>query len=367
MSLRKNHPILSIVNGVLVDLPTPPNLTYFWGFGSLLGVTLALQIISGLLLTTRYNRSAEGSFDSVVDIFQETNFGWFFRLLHSTTARFFFLFLYTHMARGLYYSSYRRPEVWNLGVVIYLILMATAFLGYVLPWGQISYWGATVITNLLSAIPFVGSKLVVWVWGGYAVGGATLTRFYTLHFLIPFLVLALVGLHIFFLHFYGSSNPMGISTKSFRVFFHHYYRWKDSVGFIIYFFSLLLVTFLFGYNLIDAENFILANSLVTPTHIQPEWYFLFAYAILRSIPNKLGGVVARLLSILFLFLFPFKHITFSSHTGLRVPSRLVFWLFVVNFIVLTWLGIIPAEYPFTFVSLVCTLFYFILAGLILSF
>ncbi len=359
MFFRKSHPLVSIVNGVLVDLPTPPNLTYFWNFGSLLGLTLIIQVVSGLILTTRYERGGENSFDSVVSIFQETRSGWLFRLAHSTIARFFFLFLYLHMARGLYFASYSRSEVWNLGVLIYFILMGTAFLGYVLPWGQISYWAATVITNLLSAIPFIGTKLVVWVWGGYAVRVPTLTRFYTLHFLLPFLVIFLVVLHIFFLHTSGRRNPLGISSHSFRVSFHYYYAWKDILGIAFYFFVLLVVTCLYGYNLMDAENFILANSLVTPTHIQPEWYFLFAYAILRSIPNKLGGVVALVRSILVLFLFPFKSVYLSSGFSLSPITRLSFWTFIVIFILLTWLGIIPAEYPFTVVRAWLTFFYFV--------
>jgi len=222
-----------------------------------------------------------------------------------------------------------------------------------------SYWAATVITNLLSAIPFIGTKLVVWVWGGYAVSVPTLTRFYTLHFLLPFLVIFLVGLHIFFLHASGRSNPLGVNSSRFIISFHYYYSWKDILGMVFYFFMLLVVTCLYGYNLIDAENFILANSLVTPTHIQPEWYFLFAYAILRSIPNKLGGVVALVSSILVLFFFPLKTNYLSSGFSLSPTTRLFFWTFITIFILLTWLGIMPAEYPFTIVRAWLTFFYFL--------
>lgn len=359
MLIRKSHPLVKIINGVLVDLPSPVNISYFWNFGSLLGVTLVLQIITGLLLATRYV-SGSASFDSVVSIFQDVNFGWLLRLLHSTIASFFFLFIYLHIGRGLYFSSYNYSQVWNIGVIIYFILIGTAFLGYVLPWGQISYWAATVITNLLSAIPYLGTMLVQWVWGGFAVSYPTLTRFYMLHFLIPFIIVFLVALHLFYLHNTGRSNPLGIRSSSFKLPFHYYYSIKDILGFVIYFFLLLSVAFLLGYSLIDAENFILSNPLVTPTHIQPEWYFLFAYAILRSIPNKLGGVVALVISIIILFLLPFTNNSYVNSTSFSLLKRFVFWIFVVCFIILTWLGMIPADYPYTFLRIIITCSYFIL-------
>ncbi len=357
---RKYHPLLKILNGTLVDLPCPVNITSFWNYGSLLGLVLIVQLVRGILLATRFTGHSDYSFDRVVLIFQDRNYGWLIRLIHSTGASFFFLFIYLHIGRGLYYGSYSsKPEVWNLGVLIYFILIGTAFLGYVLPWGQISYWAATVITNLLSAIPYLGPFMVEWVWGGFAVGNPTLVRFFALHYLLPFVVLALVVLHIFYLHVRGSSNPLGISSFSYKVYFHYYFSTKDFLGFVIFGFFFMYFTLVHGYSFIDAENFIPANPLVTPAHIQPEWYFLFAYAILRSIPNKLGGVVALVISIAVLFLIPL----FSTHTvGGVVYSpfrRFVFWLFVGNFFLLTWLGRCPAEPPFVILSLACSILYFL--------
>lgn len=365
--LRKSNPLISILNGVLVDLPTPANISIFWNFGSLLGLTLVLQLLTGILLATRFRALSEFSFERVVLIFQDSNYGWLLRLLHSTGASFFFLFLYLHMGRGLYYGSYNKMEVWNLGVIIYLLLIGTAFLGYVLPWGQMSYWAATVITNLLSAIPYFGPSLVQWVWGGFAVGSPTLVRFFALHYLLPFVVTALVVLHIFFLHSNGSNNPLGFSSITYKVPFHYSYSVKDSLYFLVFLFFLLFFSLTLGYAFIDAENFIPANPLVTPVHIQPEWYFLFAYAILRSIPNKLGGVLALLMSILVMFIFPLLSPKFSGGVVFSPVLRCLFWFFVANFFILTWLGIMPAEPPFVVVSQVSTIFYFFLIFLIFIF
>ena len=356
--LRKHNPVLNIVNGVIIDLPTPANITIMWNWGSLLGLTLIIQLVSGVLLATRFTAMSEYSFERVVVIFQESNYGWLLRLLHSTGARFFFLFLYMHIGRGLYYGSYQKKEVWNIGLAIYLILIGTAFLGYVLPWGQISYWAATVITNLLSAVPYVGGIIVQWVWGGFAVGSPTLVRFFALHYLLPFVVTALVVLHIFFLHSEGSSNPIGIRSNTYKVAFHYSYRVKDSLYFFLYIWLLLILSLTLGYSFMDAENFIPANPLVTPAHIQPEWYFLFAYAILRSIPNKLGGVVGLLLAILVFFVYPFIASTTAGGIVFSPLGRVVFWGVVVSFLLLTWLGIIPAEPPFVIVSILITRIYF---------
>jgi ubiquinol-cytochrome c reductase cytochrome b subunit len=360
ISFRKSHPLVKIINSVLVDLPTPANLSINWNYGSLLGLILVIQLVSGIILSTRFSGHSDMSFESVIMLCQDANYGWLLRLVHSTGASFFFVFLYLHIGRGIYYGSYVFPEVWNLGVAIYLILIGTAFLGYVLPWGQMSYWAATVITNLLSAIPFVGKTIVEWVWGGFAVSNPTLTRFFALHYLLPFIVCVLVGLHLFYLHMYGRSNPLGISSNTNKVPFHYYYSVKDTFVFIVFLFVFIVFMLKWGYIFIDAENFIPANPLVTPTHIQPEWYFLFAYAILRSIPNKLGGVMALLFSVLFLFLFTvssskllFRGFNFSP------IARLVFWSFIGNFFLLTWLGSCPAEEPFNSVALYCTLFYFL--------
>lgn len=361
LSFRKHTPLVKIVNSTLVDLPSPANLSVNWNYGSLLGLILVIQLVSGIILATRFSGHDSLSFDSVISIYQDANYGWLLRLVHSTGASFFFLFIYLHIGRGLYYGSYIYPEVWNLGVVIYLLLIGTAFLGYVLPWGQISYWAATVITNLLSTVPGLGQVLVEWVWGGFAVANPTLTRFFALHYLLPFLVTVLVILHIFYLHSYGSSNPLGVSSAGYKVSFHYYYSVKDLFGYLVFIFIFLVVTLKYGYIFIDAENFVPANPLVTPKHIQPEWYFLFAYAILRSIPSKLGGVLGLLLSVLVLFLFSVNSTNLLFRGVLYSPlARFTFWSLVRVFLLLTWLGSCPAEAPYTDVSMLCTLLYFFL-------
>ncbi len=367
MYFRKHHPLVKILNSSIIDLPTPANLRVNWNYGSLLGLVLVIQLVTGIVLAMRYSRHTALSFDSVILIYQDANYGWFIRLLHSTGASFFFVFLYLHIGRGLYYGSYVYPELWNIGVVIYLLLIGTAFLGYVLPWGQISYWAATVITNLLSAIPFIGGIIVEWVWGGFAVANPTLTRFFALHYLMPFIVTALVVLHLFFLHLNGRTNPLGISSNTNKVSFHYYYSVKDLYVYILFLFVFLFVTLNYGYNLIDAENWIPANALVTPTHIQPEWYFLFAYAILRSIPNKLGGVIGLVAAVIVLFLFTInsKTLLFSGFNFSPV-ARFLFWTFISNFVLLTWLGSCPAETPFNEVGLGCTFLYFSLVVIIVS-
>jgi len=367
LTFRNQHPLIKIVNGTVIDLPTPSNISVNWNYGSLLGLVLVLQLLTGIVLAMRFSGHVSLSFDSVILLYQDASYGWFIRLVHSTGASFFFVFLYLHIGRGLYYGSYVFPELWNIGVAIYLILIGTAFLGYVLPWGQMSYWAATVITNLLRAIPLLGPTLVEWVWGGFAVSNPTLTRFFALHYLLPFVVSALVILHIFFLHMHGRSNPLGVSSSTRKVPFHYYYSVKDGYVYFVFMFVFMFVTLRYGYNLIDAENWIPANALVTPTHIQPEWYFLFAYAILRSIPNKLGGVLGLVLAVMFLFVF-----TLSSSTlifrGMHFSpvSRLVFWTFVANFALLTWLGSCPAESPYNEVALACTVIYFVLISCIRS-
>jgi len=361
MIFRKHNPLVKILNSSLVDLPTPVNLSLNWNYGSLLGFILMLQLITGILLCIRFSVNSFLSFDSVILLYQDANYGWLLRLLHSTGASFFFVFLYLHIGRGLYYGSYVYQELWNIGVLIYLLLIGTAFLGYVLPWGQISYWAATVITNMLSAIPFIGVLVVEWVWGGFAVSNPTLTRFFALHYLLPFIITFLVILHLFFLHLNGSSNPLGVSSNSNKVTFHSYYSVKDIYFILVFLFLFLFITLKYGFNLIDAENWIPANSLVTPNHIQPEWYFLFAYAILRSIPRKLGGVLGLVLAVLVLFLFSInsKLLIFSGF-NFSPLARLVYWVFIFNFLLLTWLGSCPAEGVYNNAALFCTLLYFIL-------
>lgn len=353
------------MNGTLVDLPTPANISVNWNYGSLLGLTLIIQLVTGLILAFRFSAHSSLSFDSVILITQDASYGWFLRLLHSTGATMFFVWVYLHIARGIYYGSFVIQEVWNLGVVIYLILMGTAFLGYVLPWGQISYWGATVITNLLSSVPYVGTELVQVVWGSFSVDNPTLTRFFTLHYLLPFIIAVLAMLHLFFLHMSGSSNPLGVSSNVFKVPFHHYFSVKDLMVYFVVLFLFLIGTLHLGYSFIDAENFIPANPLVTPVHIQPEWYFLFAYAILRSIPNKLGGVIALLLAVLVLFAFSInsRNFLFSGFQFSPV-MRFVFWSLVSNFALLTWLGACPASEPFTTVALPLSATYFILMSVL---
>lgn len=366
MIIRKSHPLIKIVNGTIIDLPSPANLSLNWNYGSLLGFILVIQLFSGILLATRFSGHSDISFDSVVFLFQDSNFGWLLRLIHSTGASFFFLFIYLHIGRNIYYGSYVYGELWNIGVLIYFLLIGTAFLGYVLPWGQISYWAATVITNLLSAIPLIGRLVVEWVWGGFAVSNPTLTRFYALHYLIPFIIVALVILHIFYLHIRGRSNPLGVSSATNKVSFHYYYSVKDLYIFIVALFFLIIVTLNLGYDFIDAENFTPANPLVTPKHIQPEWYFLFAYAILRSIPNKLGGVLGLVFSVSFLFIFSVSSKNMFFIGVLYSPvSRFLFWFLVSDFFLLTWLGRCPAETPYTEVALLCTIFYFTLITLLI--
>lgn len=367
MNFRKHHPLVKIINGAVVDLPTPANLRINWNYGSLLGLVLVIQLVTGIVLAMRFSGHSSLSFDSVILIYQDANYGWFLRLIHSTGARFFFVFLYLHIGRGLYYGSYVYPELWNIGVLIYLILIGTAFLGYVLPWGQMSYWAATVITNLLSAIPFLGTVLVEWVWGGFAVSNPTLTRFFALHYLLPFVVSALVVFHLFFLHQNGRTNPLGVSSNTNKVSFHYYYSVKDLYVFMVFIFIFLFVTLNYGYNLIDAENWIPANPLVTPTHIQPEWYFLFAYAILRSIPNKLGGVLGLVAAVRVLFGFSIysQNLMFRGFNFSPI-ARLLYWTFIRVFLLLTWLGSCPAETPYNEVGLFCTVVYFALVAVIIA-
>jgi len=365
MSFRKYHPLIKIVNSVLVDLPAPANISVKWNMGSLLGLILILQIIRGVVLSMRFSAHSDVSFDTLILITQDIGYGWLLRLVHSTGASFFFLIVYLHIGRGLYYGSYVYVTVWNIGCVILLLLIGTAFLGYVLPWGQISYWAATVITNLLTVIPFVGVSIVKWVWGQYAVGNPTLTRFFTLHYLLPFVILVMAIAHIFYLHSKGRRNPLGVSSSTYKVPFHYYFRAKDSFYYIIFLFAFCYVTLSYGYNLMDRENFIPANPYSTPLHIQPEWYFLFAYAILRAVPNKTGGILGLLFAVLFLFVPAIKGGSLLFRGMIFSPlSRFIYWSFCANFLFLTWLGRCPAASPYNEVALICTFIYFFLFSLV---
>ena len=356
--IRKSHPLLKIITGAVVDLPSPSNLSIWWNFGSLLGLCLGIQILTGLFLAIHYTGDVRCAFDSVVHITRDVNYGWFLRAIHANGASFFFICIYCHIGRGLYYGSYLFTPTWGTGIVILLLTIGTAFLGYVLPWGQMSFWGATVITNLVSAVPYVGKIIVEWIWGGFAVDNATLSRFYALHFLLPFTILALVVLHLLFLHETGSNNPLGLNSDGDKVPFHLYYTRKDLVGFVILLFLLVLIVLFSPQIITDPENFIPANPLVTPVHIQPEWYFLFAYAILRSIPNKLGGVVALLASILILGLLPFLYTRKLRGFMFYPLNQVYFWFFVGIFLILTWIGACPVEDPFIFYGQSFTVLYF---------
>nr|Q9XKK0.1 RecName: Full=Cytochrome b; AltName: Full=Complex III subunit 3; AltName: Full=Complex III subunit III; AltName: Full=Cytochrome b-c1 complex subunit 3; AltName: Full=Ubiquinol-cytochrome-c reductase complex cytochrome b subunit [Maculabatis gerrardi]BAA78468.1 cytochrome b [Maculabatis gerrardi] len=358
MNIRKTHPLIKIVNNSLIDLPTPSNISIWWNFGSLLGLCLIIQILTGLFLAMHYTADISSAFSSVAHICRDVNYGWLIRNTHANGASMFFICVYLHIARGFYYGSYLYKETWNIGVIILVLLMATAFVGYVLPWGQMSFWGATVITNLLSALPYIGDMLVQWIWGGFSVDNATLTRFFTFHFLLPFVIVALTMVHLLFLHETGSNNPIGLDSNMDKIPFHPYYSYKDLLGF---FMLLLLITFLalFMPNLLgDTENFIPANPLVTPPHIKPEWYFLFAYAILRSIPNKLGGVLALAFSIFILLLVPMLHTSKQQSLIFRPITQILFWLLVANTIILTWIGGQPVEQPFIIIGQIASITYF---------
>nr|AIX92142.1 cytochrome b [Monomachus antipodalis] len=357
-SIFKNYEILNLIKISLLNLPTPMNISMWWNFGSLLGFCLMIQIITGLILSMHYCCHINMAFDSLIHIIQDVNYGWLFRLMHMNGASMFFICIYIHIGRGLYYNSYILMMTWIMGVLILFLLMAIAFMGYVLPWGQMSLWGATVITNLVSAIPFLGDVLVQWLWGGFSVGNPTLNRFYSFHFFLPFILIIFVVLHLMFLHLKGSSNPLGLNSNLFKISFHPYYSFKDLIGFLLIFMIFMLIIMINPYILSDPENFIKANSMITPKHIQPEWYFLFAYAILRSIPNKLGGVFALIMSILILIILPFLKVKNMQSNKFYFLNQIFFWIFVVNFILLTWIGAKSIEEPFIIIGQVLTFLYF---------
>nr|QHI42794.1 cytochrome b [Syngnathus rostellatus] len=359
-NLRKTHPILKIANDALVDLPAPSNISIWWNFGSLLGLCLGAQILTGLFLAMHYTSDIATAFSSVTHICRDVNYGWLIRNMHANGASFFFICIYMHIARGLYYGSYLYKETWNVGVILLLLVMATAFVGYVLPWGQMSFWGATVITNLMSAVPYVGTDLVQWVWGGFSVDNATLTRFFAFHFLLPFIVAAATVLHLLFLHETGSNNPAGLNSDADKISFHPYFSYKDLLGFAVLLITLVSIA-LFSPNVLgDPDNFTPANPLVTPPHIKPEWYFLFAYAILRSIPNKLGGVLALLSSILVLMVVPILHTSKQRGLTFRPTGQILFWALVADMAILTWIGGMPVEAPYIIIGQVASVIYFMI-------
>ena len=356
-------PIFSWLNSMVGSkYQTPKNLNYAWNFGSLAGLALVLQIITGILLAMNYDPNVDAAFNSVERIMRDVNGGWFIRYMHAVGASMFFIVTYLHMARSLYYGSYKYPRelLWFFGLIIFLMMMATAFMGYVLPWGQMSFWGATVITSLFSAIPWIGEGIVNWLWGGFSVANPTLNRFYALHYLMPFMIVGLVMLHIGALHMFGSNNPTGVEVKSRKdtVSFHPYYTYKDLLGFCV--FGLIFFFFVFyepNY-LGHPDNYKPADPMVTPAHIVPEWYFLPFYAILRSVPNKLIGVIAMFGSIIALFFLPYLDRSKVKSGNYRPMFQVFYWIFIANFILLGWLGGQAAEEPYITLSRLTTFYYF---------
>ena len=346
--MRSNHPIFAKINSALVDLPAPNNISLWWNFGSLLGLCLRIQLTTGLFLSIHYRSNIEIAFSSVIHISQNVNLGWVLRIIHANGASIFFLFLYLHIGRGLYYRGCELVETWNIGVTLFILTIATAFIGYVLPWGQIRFWGATVITNLFSAFPYFGKYLVEWIWGGFAVDNATLNRFFALHFLLPFIISFIALLHIIFLHQSGSSNPLGINSDRERIPFHSYYSVKDIIGYIV---SIIIFIYLVLYLpniLTDPENFLLANPLVTPIHIKPEWYFLWVY-----------GVIALFAALLILFLPPITQINKIKAISFYPIAQLLYWRIIASWLILTWIGGCPVEEPYILTGQIFTTSYFL--------
>lgn len=356
--LRKTHPLLKPINAAVIDLPAPINLSIWWNFGSLLGACLTIQLISGVFLAIHYIPHTDLAFQSVAHICRDVNNGWLIRSLHANGASMFFLCLYLHVGRGVYYGSYILINTWNTGVLMFLITMASAFLGYVLPWGQMRFWAATVITNFFSALPYIGKIVVQWVWGGFAVGLATLTRFFTFHFIFPFILVILTIVHLMFLHETGSSNPIGVNRDTQKAPFHPLYTIKDLLGLQIMLLILSTITLLFPYTFSEPENFIPANPLSTPLHIKPEWYFLWTYTILRSVPNKLGGVLAIFAAILVLFILPTLHTQRRQTTAFYPPTQTLFWVLATSCVLLTWIGGKPVEPPYELLGQLFSLSYF---------
>nr|YP_004425123.1 cytochrome b [Rhinopithecus avunculus]ADI32818.1 cytochrome b [Rhinopithecus avunculus] len=356
--MRKSNLIMKMINHSLIDLPTPSNISAWWNFGSLLGTCLMMQIITGLFLAMHYSPDTSSAFSSIAHITRDVNYGWTIRYLHANGASMLFICLFLHVGRGLYYGSFLLIETWNIGIALLFMTMATAFMGYVLPWGQMSFWGATVITNLLSAIPYIGTNIVQWVWGGYSIDNPTLTRFFTLHFTLPFIIAAFTILHLLFLHETGSNNPCGIPSNPDKIPFHPYYTIKDILGLTLLLLTLMVLVLFLPDLLSDPDNYTPANPLSTPPHIKPEWYFLFAYAILRSVPNKLGGVLALLMSILILAIIPMLHKSKQQSMMFRPFSQFLLWLLITILLTLTWIGSQPVNQPFIMIGQMMSVMYF---------
>ena len=361
MRILKSHPLLKLVNSYVIDASQPSNISYLWNFGSLLALCLGIQIVTGVFLAMHYNPSVLEAFNSVEHIMRDVNNGWLIRYLHSNTASAFFFLVYLHIGRGLYYGSYRAPRtlVWTLGTIIFILMIVTAFLGYVLPYGQMSLWGATVITNLMSAVPWIGQDIVEFLWGGFSVNNATLNRFFALHFLLPFVLAALVLMHLIALHdSAGSGNPLGVSGTYDRIPFAPYFLFKDLVTIFIFIGVLSIFVFFMPNVLGDSDNYIMANPMQTPPAIVPEWYLLPFYAILRSIPNKLLGVIAMLSAILILLAMPFTDLSRSRGIQFRPLSKIAFYVFIGNFLILMQLGAKHVESPFIEFGQISTVLYF---------
>lgn len=369
MRLVKKNSILNAVYNALFVYPVPSNITYAWNLGISAGIMLAIQIITGIILAMYYTPTSDLAFASVRHIIMDIDYGSFLRMYHASGSSLFFFVVYLHIFRGLYYGSFAYPRqlVWVSGVIILLLMIVTAFIGYVLPWGQMSFWAATVITNLVSVLPFVGNDILIWLWGGFSVDDATLHRFFSLHYLLPFVLLALVGVHIILLHENGSNSVLGINHKVDLIPFNPYFIFKDI-------FSTLLLLFAFNFYaikhkpaIIDADNYIEANPLVTPAHIVPEWYFKTFYAILRSVPDKAGGTFLLLMSIIVLMLFPFYTKTFVNSAVFRPIYKFFFWFFIMDFIILAWIGGKPVEEPYYTIGQIATCFYFFYFLIVLPF
>ena len=354
------QPILSVLNNHVVDYPTPTNISYLWGFGSLAGLSLVIQIVTGIFIAMHYTANVEMAYFSVEHIMRDVNNGWLLRYLHANGASVFFTVVFLHMFRGMYYGSYAHPRghLWCSGVVILLLMMGTGFIGYVLPWGQMSFWGATVITNLVSAVPVVGEEIVSWLWGGFSVANPTLNRFFSLHYTLPFVIAGLALVHLVLLHMEGSSNPLGVDSRTDRIGFYPYFYVKDLFGFLIMMLIFSGFVFFNPNYLGHADNYIEANPMVTPAHIVPEWYFLPFYAILRSIPHKLGGVVAMIASIAGLMLLPYINTSEVRSSAFRPVFRKLYWLFIVDCLILGWIGGKVVEYPYVEIGQLGTVYYF---------
>ena len=355
-----NRPIINILNDHLIDYPTPININYLWNFGSMAGIFLVVQIITGIFLAMHYTPHVDLAFLSVEHIMRDVNNGWLIRYFHANGASMFFAVVYIHVARGLYYGSYQKPRgfVWVVGVIILILMMATAFMGYVLPWGQMSFWAATVITNLFSAFPIVGEPIVAWLWGGFSVDNATLNRFFSFHYLLPFLIVGAVLVHLAVLHQNGSNNPLGINGSVDKISFYPYFVIKDLFSWVIAFILYFMFVYFAPNYLGHTDNYIEANAMVTPAHIVPEWYFLPFYAILRSIPHKLGGVIAMFAALLVLLLLPYLNTSEIRSSSFRPLHRQFFWLLVLDYFILGWIGGCAPETPYLEIGQIATFFYF---------